>query len=80
MLLAEAFERETGCPLEERDLFGTPMLVPVDDRLGSFGIVVGEKPEVVFSVRSYGSSVHLVVWGANEKKLDRALRRITAVA
>jgi hypothetical protein len=80
VLLAEAFERETGCPLEARDVLGTQMLMPVDERLGSFGIVVGAKPDVVFPVRSYGPDVHLIVWGAKEKQLDRALRKITGAA
>lgn len=78
MTLAEAFERETGCPLEERELLGLRMLVPVDERYGAFGLVVGARPDVVFPVRSYGS-VHLVVWKADEKKLDRALRRLDLV-
>jgi hypothetical protein len=74
---AEAFERETGLPLEERELLGVRMLVPVDDRLGAFGIIVGAAPETVFRTRSYGG-VHLVLWaGAHEKKLDGALRRIS---
>ena len=77
MTVAEAFERETGLALEERELLGVRMLVPVDDRLGAFGIIVGDKPPTVFKTRSYGERVHLVLWGgANEKKLDRALRRI----
>jgi hypothetical protein len=75
--VAEAFERETGLALEERELIGVRMLVPVDDRLGAFGIIVGDKPGTVFETRSYGEHLHLVLWGgANEKKLDRALRRI----
>lgn len=78
MTFAEAFERETGCALEARELLGVRMLVPVDDRLGAFGIVLGPAPQVVFETRSYGERVHLVLWGgANEKKLDRALRRIS---
>ena len=79
MTLAEAFERETGVALEERELLGVPMLVPVDDKLGAFGIVVGRVPQVVFRVRSYGENLHLVVWRADEKKLDRVLRRISAL-
>jgi hypothetical protein len=77
--LAEAFERETGCALHERDLFGLRMLVPEDDRLGAFGIVIGERPDVVFPVRSYGN-VHVVVWRANEKALDKTFRRILSAA
>jgi hypothetical protein len=54
------------------------MLVPADDRLGAFGIVLGPAPATVFKTRSYGERVHLVLWGgANEKQLDRALRRLT---
>jgi hypothetical protein len=76
MTFAEAFERETGCALEERELLGVRMLVPVDDRLGAFGIVLGPAPQVVFKTRSYGERVHLVLWGgAKEKRLDRAVRR-----
>jgi hypothetical protein len=78
MTLAEAFERETGIALEERDVLGVRMLVPVDERYGAFGLVVGPRPDVVFKVRSYGS-VHLVVWKADEKKLDKALRRLNLV-
>jgi len=75
---AEAFERETGTRLEERELLGVRMLVPVDDRLGAFGIVFGPPPQVVFKTRSYGERVHLVLWGgAKEKKLDRALRKVS---
>jgi hypothetical protein len=73
--LAAAFEQETGCALEERELLGMRMLVPVDERYGAFGLVVGAKPDVVFPVRSYGT-VHLIVWRADEKKLDKALRRL----
>ena len=77
MTFAEAFEQETGIALEERELLGVRMLVPVDDGLGAFGIVVGPPPQVVFKTRSYGERVHLVLWGgASEKKLDKALRRI----
>jgi hypothetical protein len=77
MTFAELFERETGCALEERELLGVRMLVPIDDRLGAFGIVLGPAPQVVFKMRSYGERVHLVLWGgANEKKLDRAVRRV----
>jgi len=74
---AEAFQHETGCALEERELLGVGMFLPVDDRLGAFGIVLGPPPQVVFETRSYGEGVHLVLWGgAEEKQLDRALRRI----
>jgi hypothetical protein len=76
--IAEAFERETGIALEERELLGVRMFVPVDDRFGAFGIVIGAAPETVFKTRSYGERVHLVLWGgAKEKQLDRALRRIS---
>jgi hypothetical protein len=79
--VAEALERELGCRFEERALLGTTMLVPTDERLGAFGIIFGDKPDGVFRVRSYGERVHLVLWGgANEKKLDKALRRITGAA
>jgi hypothetical protein len=78
MTFAEAFEHETGIALEERDLMGVHMLVPVDDRLGAFGIVLGPAPATVFATRSYGERVHLVLWGgANQKQLDKALRRIS---
>ena len=77
--IAAAFLRETGITLEEREVLGTRMLVPTDDRYGAFGLVVGPKPEAVFKVRSYGS-VHLIVWKANEKKLDKALRKISGAA
>jgi hypothetical protein len=74
---AEAFERETGCALEERELLGVTMLVPTDDRLGAFGIVLGPHPSTVFETRSYGEHVHLVLWsGAKERQLDRALHRV----
>ena len=76
MDLAAAFERETGCALEERELLGIRMLVPTEERYGAFGLVVGARPDVVFPIRSYGA-VHLIVWSADEKKLDKALRRIT---
>jgi hypothetical protein len=78
MTFADAFERETGVSLEERELLGVPMLVPVDDSLGAFGIVLGPLPATVFKVRSYGERVHLMLWGgAKEKQLDKALRRIS---
>jgi hypothetical protein len=77
MNLAEAFERETGIALEEREVLGVRMLVPTDERYGAFGLVVGPKPDVVFEVRSYGS-VHLIVWKADEKKLDKALKKLYA--
>ena len=74
MDLAAAFERETGIALQERELLGVRMLVPVDERCGAFGLVVGAAPpEVVFPVRSYGS-VHLIVWAADVKKLDKAMQ------
>ena len=73
--LAAAFEHETGIALRSREILGLTMLVPEDDRFGAFGLVVGAKPDVVFPVRSYGS-VHLIVWRADEKKLDKALRRL----
>ena len=77
MTFGEAFERETGVALEEHDLLGVHMLVPVDDRLGAFGIVLGPEPATVFTTRSYGERVHLVLWGAaKHKELDKALRRI----
>ena len=77
MTFSEAFEGETGVVLEERELLGVRMLVPADDRLGAFGIVLGSAPQTVFKTRSYGERVHLVLWGgAKEKQLDRALRRI----
>ena len=38
---------------------------------------VGEAPQVVFRVKSYGD-VQLVVWRADEKKLDEVLRRISS--
>jgi hypothetical protein len=79
--LAEALEGELGCALEERELLGARMLVPLDDRLGAFGIILGDRPSGVFRVRSYGERVHLVLWGgANEKQLDKALRRLTGAA
>jgi hypothetical protein len=54
------------------------MLVPVDDRLGAFGIVLGPAPETVFETRSYGERVHLVLWGgAQREQLDTALRRLS---
>ena len=77
MSFGEAFERETGIALEERDLLGVRMLVPVDDRLGAFGIVLGPAPATVFETRSYGERVHLVLWGgAKQSRIDEALRRI----
>ena len=77
MTFAEAFEAETGVALEERDLLGVHMLVPVDDRLGAFGIVLGPAPATVFETSSYGERVHLVLWGgAKQKQIDKALRRI----
>jgi hypothetical protein len=77
--LAEAFERETGCALHERELDGLRVLVPDDDRFGAFGILVG-RPETThfqFRTRPYGRGVELVLYGkANEKELDAVLRRI----
>jgi hypothetical protein len=74
---AEAFAAETGVALEEREVLGVRMLVPADDRLGAFGIVLGPPPRTVFRTRSYGERVHLVLWGgAQERRLDRVLRRI----
>jgi hypothetical protein len=75
--LAEAFERETGCALHERELFGRRVLVPADDRFGAFALVTGPAPQVAFRVRSYGG-VHLVLLGGEERKLDRILRRLSA--
>jgi hypothetical protein len=81
--LAEAFERETGCALHERELGGLRVLVPDDDRYGAFGILVG-RPESMhfqFKTRAYGRGVELVLYGkAKEKELDALLRRITAEA
>jgi hypothetical protein len=74
--LAAAFEQETGCALHAREILGMTMLVPEDDRFGAFGLVFGDAPQVVFRVKSYGR-VHLVVWRADEKKLDKALRKIS---
>ncbi len=78
MTFAEAFERETGCALAERELLGVRMLVPVDERLGAFGIVLGPPALPVCKTRSDGGRAHLVLWGgAKERRLDRALRRIS---
>jgi hypothetical protein len=78
--LAAAFVRETGVELRLRRLLGRAMLIPEDDRLGSFGIIVGTLDDSVplqFKTRTYGGDVLLVLWGsAEEKKLDAALRRI----
>jgi hypothetical protein len=75
---AESFEREAGVGLEERQVLGVTMLVPADDRLGAFAIVVGPKPKTVFETRSYGARLHLLLWGgADEKQLDRVLRRVS---
>jgi hypothetical protein len=78
--LAAAFLRETGCELRQRELLGRSMLIPEDDRLGSFGIIVGRLDDSVplqFKTKTYGDDVLLVFWGgADEKKLDRALRAI----
>ena len=78
--LAVAFERETGCALRERELLGRSMLIPEDDRFGSFGIVVGTLDDSVplqFKTRTYGNNVLLVLWGkAKERQLDAALKKI----
>jgi hypothetical protein len=80
--LADAFERETGIALHERELLGVQMLMPSDDRLGSFGIVVGRTAAAAanlqFATRAYPGGVELIWWGGKElKKVDAALRRIT---
>ena len=79
--VANAFLRETGVALTQRELLGRQMLIPADDRFGTFGIIVGRlRPDepVVFETRSYPNDVLLVVWGkkTNVKKLDTILRRI----
>ena len=73
--LAAAFRRETGVALRAGKLGALDVLLPADDSYGSFALVVGPRPEVVFPVRSYGS-VHAILWRADEKKLDAALRRL----
>jgi hypothetical protein len=77
--LAEAFERETGCALQRRELFGMSVLVPADDRFGAFGILVGRRESPGFQVptRAYGAGVELVLYGkARVGELDAVLRRI----
>jgi hypothetical protein len=80
--LAAAFERETGCPLQERDVLGMRMLLPADDRFGSFGILVGRRadaPHFQFETRAYGGGVELVLYGkARVKQLDKVLKRLTS--
>jgi len=80
--LAAAFERETGCALQLRDVLGMRMLLPVDDRFGTFGILVGRRaalPHFQFKTRAYGGGVELVLYGkARERELDKVLKRITA--
>jgi hypothetical protein len=73
--LAAAFEQETGMPLRAGTLGSLDVLLPADDRYGSFALVVGRKPEVVFPVKSYGN-VHAILWRADEQKLDAVLRRL----
>jgi len=78
--LAAAFLKETGCPLRQRNLLGRSMLIPEDDRLGSFGIIVGALDDSIplqFKTRGYGNDVLLVLWGkAKEKEIDAVLERI----
>ena len=78
--LAAAFLRETGCELRQRELLGRTMLIPEDDRFGSFGIIFGrldDSAPLQFRTRTYPNGVLLVLWGgAKEKKLDDVLRRI----
>jgi hypothetical protein len=77
--LADAFERETGVALHEREVFGMTVLVPADDRFGAFGILVGrhDSPSFPFRTRAYGRGVELVLYGkVKEKQLDAVLRRI----
>lgn len=80
--LAAAFERETGVALQVRDVLGMRMLLPADDRFGSFGILVGRQtalPHFQFETRAYGGGVELVLYGkARVRELDKVLRRITA--
>jgi hypothetical protein len=76
--LAAAFERETGIALRAGRLGSLDVLLPADDRYGSFALVVGAKPQVAFSVKSYGR-VHAILWRADERKLDEALRRLDLV-
>jgi hypothetical protein len=74
--VARRFEAETGVALQPNELLGTTILMPADDSLGSFGIVVGDARDVVFPVHSYADDVHLIVWSAKQKKLDAALKKI----
>ena len=78
--LAAAFLKETGCRLHQRNLLGRSMLIPEDDRFGTFGIIVGPLDDSIplqFETRSYGNDVLLVFWGkAKEKQIDAALKRI----
>jgi hypothetical protein len=63
-----------------RGLGGVTMLVPADDRFGSFGILVGrpQAPYFRFETRAYAGGVELVLYGtASVRELDRVLRRIT---
>jgi len=78
--LADAFLRETGVALEERTFAGMKVLMPVDDRLGAFGILVGRKwsPDFAWPTRDYGNGVELVLYGkAKLEELDAVLRKIT---
>jgi len=56
------------------------MLIPEDDRLGSFGIIVGKLDDsapLQFKTRAYGNDILLVLWGAaKERQLDAALKKI----
>jgi hypothetical protein len=64
-----------------RELGGLTMLVPADDRFGSFGILVGrrETPYFQFETHAYGGGVELVLYGkARLRELDAVLRRITS--
>ena len=78
--LATAFRNETGVELRVRELLGRKMLVPEDERLGTFGIIVGrldDSEPIVFQTRSYPNDVLLVLWGKTDaKRLDAVLRRI----
>ena len=83
--VAAAFLRETGLELRVRKLMGRSLLMPVDDRLGSFGILIGqtepdfdESTHLRFPSREYPQDVHLVWWGnARVDEIDVVLRRIT---
>jgi hypothetical protein len=77
--LAAAFERETGCPLHERQVLGMRALVPADDRFGNFALLVERSfnPSFAFPTRAYGRGVELVDYGgASVSELDAVLRRI----